>query len=36
MNNGVLLPRRLLVVEDEDKVASFIEKGLEEEGYVEG
>lgn len=25
---------RILVVEDEKKVASFIEKGLEEEGYA--
>jgi heavy metal response regulator len=28
------MPVRLLVVEDENKVASFIKKGLEEEGYA--
>jgi heavy metal response regulator len=28
------VPVRLLVVEDENKVASFIKKGLEEEGYA--
>jgi heavy metal response regulator len=28
------MPVRLLVVEDESKVASFIKKGLEEEGYA--
>jgi heavy metal response regulator len=29
-----VLPMRILVVEDEKKVASFIKKGLEEEGYA--
>lgn len=33
-NYGVVLLMRLLVVEDEKKVASFIKKGLEEEGYA--
>jgi heavy metal response regulator len=28
------MPMRLLVVEDEKKVASFVKKGLEEEGYA--
>jgi len=31
---GVKKPMRLLVVEDEKKVSSFIKKGLEEEGYA--
>ena len=31
---GVVLLMRLLVVEDEKKVASFIKKGLQEEGYA--
>jgi heavy metal response regulator len=34
LNYGVVLLMRLLVVEDEKKVASFIKKGLEEEGYA--
>ncbi len=29
-----MLPMRILVVEDEQKVASFIKRGLEEEGYA--
>jgi heavy metal response regulator len=29
-----VLPMRILVVEDEQKVASFIKRGLEEEGYA--
>jgi heavy metal response regulator len=31
---GGILPMRILVVEDEKKVASFIKRGLEEEGYA--
>src|ERR687887_1776089 len=34
MRSQRVLPMRILVVEDEQKVASFIKRGLEEEGYA--